>query len=153
MHHKITVVLQKTSQKHENHRNEIRKRNEKQTCRMSLCLWSVCMSAALREAVPGALVYSAILSFTAVSWWRCGTWLDRGMDRKGHQGNQEISGQVKDLHAMWHTRAANSLAFTHFGQQLFYLHWHGVKHPVLGGVVEQGGGVWPWGGEHRMGSN
>lgn len=41
--------------------------------------------------------------------------------------------------------------FTHFGQQLFYLHRHGVKHPVLGGVVEQGGGVWPWGGETQDG--
>lgn len=39
-----------------------------QTCRMSLCLWRVCMRAAFREAVPGVLVYSAILSFTAVSF-------------------------------------------------------------------------------------
>lgn len=35
---------------------------------MSLCLCRVCMRAALREAVPGALVYSAILSFTPVSY-------------------------------------------------------------------------------------
>lgn len=34
---------------------------------MSLCLWRVCMSAAFRDAVPGVLVYSAILSLTAVS--------------------------------------------------------------------------------------
>lgn len=35
---------------------------------MSLCLCRVCMRAALIEAAPGALVYSAILSFTPVSF-------------------------------------------------------------------------------------
>lgn len=47
-----------------------KKGTRQQTCRMSLCLWSVCMRAALRAAAPGELVYSAILSFTAVSWER-----------------------------------------------------------------------------------
>lgn len=37
---------------------------------MSLCLCRVCMRAALREAVPGALVYSAILSFTPVNCFK-----------------------------------------------------------------------------------
>lgn len=66
-----------------------------QTCRMSLCLWRVCMSAALREAVPGVLVYSAILSFTAVSWqrWRINAWKDQ---QEGHEGNQKISTWLKD---------------------------------------------------------
>lgn len=50
---------------------------------MSLCLWSVCMSAALREDVPGALVYSAILSFIAVSWQQeGGKRMDAKMDEK-----------------------------------------------------------------------
>lgn len=38
---------------------------------------------------------------------------------------------------------------TYFGQQLFNLHWHGVKHPVLGGVVQQWGCVWPWWGKSK----
>lgn len=37
------------------------------TCKMSLCLCKVCINAALCDEVPGALVYSAILSLTDVS--------------------------------------------------------------------------------------
>lgn len=59
-----------------------KKGTRQQTCRMSLCLWSVCMRAALRAAAPGELVYSAILSFTAVSWEREGNRVDGWMDTK-----------------------------------------------------------------------
>lgn len=37
------------------------------TCKMSLCLCKVCISAALCDEAPGVFVYSAILSLTAVS--------------------------------------------------------------------------------------
>lgn len=40
------------------------------TCRMSLCLCNVCINPALCGAAPGVLMYSAILSLTALSYKR-----------------------------------------------------------------------------------